>query len=437
MLALADVLSVALALVVVTSIGDGALRLPALLAAPAVVAISKAIGLYDKDELLLHKTTLDEAPRLFQLATLFSIGVWLLESAVVDGGLGKVEFVAVWGIALVSALAGRAAARGLANRISAPERCLMLGSREASVLVESKLALRGGGGTHVVAREELENERGDVVVAGRLRELVDAHDAHRLILAPDATDSDAVLDAIREAKALGVKISLVPRFSEVLGSSLVYDDLHGVPVLAVRRFGLSRSSKILKRAFDLLVAGVGIAATAPLLVVAAIAIKLDSSGPLLFRQTRVGRGDQPFQIFKFRTMVRGADELRAELEHLNEADGLFKIAQDPRVTRIGRWLRRTSLDELPQLFNVLRGEMSVVGPRPLVIEDDRLILGWHRQRLDITPGMTGHWQVLGSSRVPLQEMVAIDYLYVVNWSLWSDLKYLLQTVPYVLRARSM
>jgi lipopolysaccharide/colanic/teichoic acid biosynthesis glycosyltransferase len=218
---------------------------------------------------------------------------------------------------------------------------------------------------------------------------------------------------------------------------VVFDDLHGITVLAVRQFALSRSSRILKRSFDLMVAGLGIAVTAPLLAALAIAIRLDSGGPIIFRQTRIGRGGREFHIFKFRTMVREADELRLGLEHLNEAEGLFKIAADPRLTRVGRWLRRISLDELPQLFNVLRGDMSIVGPRPLVTEEDRLITGWHRQRLDITPGMTGHWQVLGSSRLPLQEMLAIDYLYVVNWSLWADLKYLLRTVPYVLRARGM
>lgn len=438
MLGLADVLAVSVALYVVVALAaHEGLLMPALLAPAAVIGLSKALGLYDRDQLLLHKTTLDETPKLFQLATLFTVIVWLLEAELVNGALHKVEFLALWATVFVGTLATRGTARSLADRASAPERCLLLGSEEAFSVVESKLALSRGGGTRLVARADLENRSGDVVVAGRLRELVRTHRAHRLILAPDAIDSDAVLDTIREAKAIGAKISIVPRFSEVLGSSVVFDDLHGITVLGVRQFALSRSSRILKRSFDVLVAGVGIAVTAPLLATTAIAIRLDSGGPVIFRQTRVGRGGRTFHIFKFRTMVREADELRTELEHLNETDGLFKIEADPRLTRVGRWLRRISLDELPQLFNVLRGDMSIVGPRPLVIEEDRLISGWHRQRLDITPGMTGHWQVLGSSRLPLQEMLAIDYLYVVNWSLWADLKYLLRTVPYVLRARGM
>ena len=140
-----------------------------------------------------------------------------------------------------------------------------------------------------------------------------------------------------------------------------------------------------------------------------------------------------FEVLKFRSMVPDAEDRKAELASRNEAQGLFKIGADPRVTRIGRELRRTSLDELPQLLNVLKGEMSLVGPRPLIVEEDRQIQGFYRRRLHLTPGMTGPWQVLGSARIPLQEMVSIDYLYVANWSLWGDVKILLRTVAHVLR----
>ena len=171
------------------------------------------------------------------------------------------------------------------------------------------------------------------------------------------------------------------------------------------------------------------------MAVVALAIRLDSPGPVLFRQWRVGREGEPFRIFKFRTMVDGAERLKDELRELNEADGLFKITDDPRITRVGRLLRRTSLDELPQIFNVLLGQMSLVGPRPLVADEDGRILGVRRGRLRLTPGMTGQWQIFGSARVPLEDMVKLDHLYVSNWTLWGDLKILLRTVPYVL-ARS-
>jgi lipopolysaccharide/colanic/teichoic acid biosynthesis glycosyltransferase len=142
-------------------------------------------------------------------------------------------------------------------------------------------------------------------------------------------------------------------------------------------------------------------------------------------------------MLKFRTMVEDAEAQKATLASLNEADGIFKIADDPRITRVGRFLRRASLDELPQLFNVLSGDMSLVGPRPLVTDEDSAIEGWQRRRLVVSPGMTGFWQVLGSSRVPREEMVKIDYMYGANWSLWVDVKILLRTVPHVLARRGL
>jgi lipopolysaccharide/colanic/teichoic acid biosynthesis glycosyltransferase len=206
-----------------------------------------------------------------------------------------------------------------------------------------------------------------------------------------------------------------------------------VTVMGVRRFELTRSSKIVKRSFDLLGASLGLLAVSPLLAAIAVAIKLDSRGPVFFRQLRVGQHGERFEMLKFRTMVPNAEALKDSLRDRNEAqDGLFKIADDPRVTRVGSFLRKSALDELPQLFNILKGQMSLVGPRPLVIEEDQRVEGWHRRRLELTPGMTGHWQILGPSRVPLGEMVAIDYLYVANWSLWKDVKIMLRTVPHVL-----
>jgi lipopolysaccharide/colanic/teichoic acid biosynthesis glycosyltransferase len=188
-----------------------------------------------------------------------------------------------------------------------------------------------------------------------------------------------------------------------------------------------------KRGFDIVGGSLILAVVGPLIAAIAVAIRLDTKGPVFFRQPRVGRDGQHFSIFKFRSMVVDADSQKDRLRVLNEAgDGLFKITNDPRVTRVGNFLRRTSLDELPQLFNVLRGEMSLVGPRPLVIDEDALVVGLDRSRLHLTPGMTGPWQVLGT-RVPMEEMVGIDYLYVANWSLWLDLKLMLRTVRHVLR----
>jgi lipopolysaccharide/colanic/teichoic acid biosynthesis glycosyltransferase len=213
---------------------------------------------------------------------------------------------------------------------------------------------------------------------------------------------------------------------EVVGSSVEFEDLDGVNVLAVRRFGLTRSSRLVKRVMDLGAGTLMWVLLLPVLLGISLAVKADSRGPLFFRQRRVGCGGEIFELLKFRTMVADAESQKADLQDLNEAEGLFKIADDPRITRVGRFLRRTSLDELPQLMNVLRGEMSLVGPRPLVLDEDERV-----------EGMTGRWQVLGSARVPLQEMVQLDYLYVANWSLWGDVKILLRTLPFVLGRRGL
>jgi lipopolysaccharide/colanic/teichoic acid biosynthesis glycosyltransferase len=155
----------------------------------------------------------------------------------------------------------------------------------------------------------------------------------------------------------------------------------------------------------------------------------------------MGAGDRTFEIFKFRTMAVDADERKAEFAHLNKHNGsdsrMFKIADDPRVTSVGRFLRRYSLDELPQLLNVVRGEMTLVGPRPLILEEDQHVREWARKRLDLKPGITGPWQTLGRSDIPFAEMIKLDYLYVTNWSPWRDLKLMLQTIPAVMRSRSV
>jgi lipopolysaccharide/colanic/teichoic acid biosynthesis glycosyltransferase len=206
-------------------------------------------------------------------------------------------------------------------------------------------------------------------------------------------------------------------------------------MLGLRRFGLSTTARYVKRAFDLAVGFLALLALAPVVAIVALAVRLDSPGPVFFRQVRVGRHGRRFGMLKFRSMVADAEQRKAALADRNETHGFFKITEDPRITRVGRILRKTSLDEVPQFFHVLRGHMSIVGPRPLVVDEDERIVGLDRSRLHLTPGMTGPWQVLGSSRIPMSEMVSLDYLYVTNWSLWLDVKLLLRTFPHVLARR--
>jgi lipopolysaccharide/colanic/teichoic acid biosynthesis glycosyltransferase len=193
-----------------------------------------------------------------------------------------------------------------------------------------------------------------------------------------------------------------------------------------------------KRAFDIVVTLLALVLLAPFWLTIALLIKLDSPGPVLFRQRRIGRNGEPFSMIKFRTMFCDAEERKLELIHLNEAgDGLFKIGADPRTTRFGRLLRSTSLDELPQLLNVISGQMSLVGPRPLVADDDAHITGADRVRLAVRPGMTGPWQVAGASRIPINEMVAMDRSYVYERSLWLDIKLILGTVKHMVKRRGI
>jgi exopolysaccharide biosynthesis polyprenyl glycosylphosphotransferase len=355
--------------------------------------------------------------------------------------MGARLFAFTWLSLSIIAVACRVAARAIARHVSAPERCLLVGEAAVAARLEAKLDASPHVKAAFVGRITLD-ANSDSMAAQALGTLSDLpqivvdHDVHRVIVAGEAGSHESLLDAIQSAKALGVGVSVLPRMFEVVGSSVAFDYLDGLTILGVRRFGLSPASRCVKRSFDIVGSALGVVVLAPLMLTIAVLIKLSSRGPVLFRQTRVGRDGHPFEMLKFRTMDVGADARKSQLRSRNEAEGLFKIADDPRVTRLGRLLRRTSLDELPQLFNVIRGQMSLVGPRPLVVDEDQRIEGWYRRRLSLTPGMTGDWQIFGGARIPLREMVTIDYLYVSNWSLWSDVKILLRTVPYVVGGRS-
>jgi exopolysaccharide biosynthesis polyprenyl glycosylphosphotransferase len=336
----------------------------------------------------------------------------------------------LWLLLSAGLVVARSIARVLARRVAPVERCLLVGRADVFARLAEKfrgyprVRLVGVVGTSEVASDH-----------HRLREIAERDQIHRIIIDTDATSSETTLELVRAANASGMQVSLLPSMLGAVGGSVVFDDIGGLVLMGVPRFGLSRSSLALKRGFDVVGAAAAVILAAPVMLIAAVAIKLDSRGPLLFRQTRVGRDDTPFRMLKFRTMVDGADAMKDSLREHNEADGLFKIEADPRITRVGRLLRRTGIDELPQLFNVLHGNMSLVGPRPLVLDEDSRVTGMDRRRLHLTPGITGRWQTLGAARVPLTEMVKIDYLYIANWSPWVDFKIIVETVGYMARRR--
>jgi exopolysaccharide biosynthesis polyprenyl glycosylphosphotransferase len=436
--------SLVLALVVIG--GESLSFLPALVCVPALLLVSKALGLYDRDENLVRKTTLDEAPGVATVSAFFAFCVWLGGPQLVNGHLGRGTVITLVLVSFVTLMTGRAIARTVAIARSRPERCIVIGSTAAADRVAEKLEAVHGVKAELVGRVPLEADYLDSGAGSRVPVIGDmstlgmvlaGDDIERAIIAFDGPDSDDLLHTIRLVKALGVKVSVLPRLLEVVGSASTYDDIDGLPLLGVKRYGLSRSSDLLKRTVDIVGASLVLLLLSPVFAAIAIAIKLDSSGPVFFRQRRIGRSSEGFDMFKFRSMVQDAESAKDELREHNEADGLFKIEDDPRITRVGGLLRKTSIDELPQLFNVLTGDMSLVGPRPLVPDEDRKIEGWQRRRAGFRPGMTGMWQIFGASRIPMHEMVKIDYLYGANWSVWRDLKILARTVPVVIGRRGL
>jgi exopolysaccharide biosynthesis polyprenyl glycosylphosphotransferase len=433
----ADVIALAAALLVLGAVHAADATGWTVALAPILWGLAWMAGLYSRDAYVINKTTLDEAPRLLSVSAILAI----LGSAVPMFGLTN-SLVAL--IVLVPSLvSARGVSRYLTSRTSAPERVLVIGDAASALRISRTLSRRAGLNAVVVGRMSLEPvhhsaEEHDPLLSAvkEFKAVLKSQGVTRVVIASDETASEHGLEVIRLAKASGAKVAVVPPLLNVMGSSVQYDDLGGQALLSMRPFGLSRGSRALKRTFDVAMAGLALAVLFPLLLVIAIAVRLSSHGAIIFRQTRIGRDGRTFQMMKFRTMHAGAEGLRNDLIHRNEAAPLFKIANDPRITPVGRFLRRQSLDELPQLINVLRGEMSIVGPRPLVPEEDQLFSGWQRHRNHVAPGITGPWQVLGSTRVPWEEMVTLDYLYGANWSLWLDVKLVLQTVPAIFTRRS-
>ena len=255
------------------------------------------------------------------------------------------------------------------------------------------------------------------------------------------TDSDysdrELVDIVEHAHRRGVKVRVAPRASELLIERRgEYVPGEGVPLFELRPPVFVGADWVVKRAFDLAVSTVVAVLGLPLWLVIAAAIKLDSRGPVLYCDQRIGLNEQQFEMFKFRTMRADAADLQPQLESANEAEGaLFKIADDPRVTRVGRFLRRYSIDEVPQVLNVLRGEMSLVGPRPLPLRDFELLEPWHRKRYLVLPGMTGLWQIAGRSALGFDDLVRLDFYYLEHWSIWLDISILLRTIPAVVARR--
>ena len=421
-----------------------------LLAIPFWILLLRLEGLYDRDEERADHSTVDDMVGVFRAVT---IGVWVfavfgVATNLVQPVLGRLGVFWVVAIILVPTL--RAGSRLVCRHLPGyTQNAVIVGAGKVGQQLALKVLNHREYGINLVGfvddrPTELDDElaeRFPFLLGGpdRLREFISEHDVDRVIIAFSNDSHEAVLANIRAIRDLDVQIDIVPRYFEVFGGAAEVHTLEGVPLVGLRPTRLSRSSRILKRAFDLTAATLGLLFLAPLFACVALCISLESRGPIFFRQVRRGASGTTFRIYKFRTMVAEAEEKKAEVAHLNMHRGrdprMTKIPNDPRITRIGRFLRRTSIDELPQLINVIKGEMSIVGPRPLILEEDAFVLEWARKRLDIKPGITGLWQVLGRSDIPFDEMTKLDYVYVTNWSLREDIRLILLTLPALLRSR--
>jgi exopolysaccharide biosynthesis polyprenyl glycosylphosphotransferase len=416
----------------------------ALLTLPLWMVLAKVEGLYDADHPKIWHRTTDEAPAIFHWVTLSVAGTLFFIRALPDETLTVEAAGALYFTALGGAFLLRAGARALWRRLVPPERALVLGTGQLAEQVRRKLALEPGhhlvlgefsglgssgngrGSDHTML-EELSKENLAYVVAGV--------EVDRVILAIPELDEATLARVVSACREVGVKLSVLPPMRAMLGTAVQLSHIAEMPVIEYGTWHTTWSTMALKRAIDVVLSAVGLVLLTPVMIVIAALIRLDSSGPALFKQLRAGRHGEPFRFVKFRTMCEDAQERIAEVLSVDELkEPMYKLRRDPRVTRVGRFLRRTSLDELPQLFNVLRGEMSLVGPRP---EELWLVERYgetERFRLEMRPGITGPMQVHGRGQLTFQERLAVEREYVENYSLKKDLRILLRTVGVIFRA---
>jgi exopolysaccharide biosynthesis polyprenyl glycosylphosphotransferase len=416
---------------------------------PFWVLLARLYGLYDRDEERTDHSSVDDFFGMLQVVT---IGTWVFLAAMLVTNLAHPtldRLVVFWGLAIAFVSGFRVVIRVVGRRHAAyVQNVLIVGSGQVARQLAEKMGKHRSYGLNIVGfvdRDEgaIRNGGAPLELVGttdELRHLVHQHAIDRVVIAFSTDSHEETLDVIRLLQNERVQVDIVPRMFEVLGTSTQLHTIEGIPLVGLALPRLSSSSRLLKRSFDVLGATVGLVLLSPFLLLIALVIKLDSRGPVFFRQVRMGEDERTFRIYKFRTMVADAETRKDEVAHLNmHRNGdprMFKVPSDPRVTRVGAFLRRSRIDELPQLINVLKGEMSLVGPRPLILDEDRFVERWARRRLSLRPGITGLWQVLGASDIPFEEMTKLDYLYVTNWSLREDVRLIMRTIPSLVRGRA-
>ncbi|HEX2088134.1 MAG TPA: sugar transferase [Solirubrobacteraceae bacterium] len=406
---------------------------------PVWLLLAKLHGLYDRDHRALRHLTVDELASILTWSTVSTAVVMPLLALTPAGTPGATGAIRLWAALLIATVAFRALARVLWRLWTPPGRALLVGAGPLEVATRRKLELFRDIHLDVAGRldvEDLGAARGDGDFDERVRDACGGELPDRLIVCSHDVNEPLLAEVMSFCRRRRIKLSVVPPLRGMFGTAVRLSHVAELPFVEYHSWDESVSTLTLKRAFDVAVAGLALVVTAPLLLLVAIAVKLDSRGGVFYSQPRAGLHGRPFRMLKFRTMVCDADERLGDVVCIDSlADPMFKLRGDPRITRVGRFLRRWSLDELPQLVNVLRGQMSLVGPRP---EELRLVDRYapeHRFRLDATPGMTGPMQVFGRGDLTFDERLAIEREYIENVSLARDVHILLLTIPTVVSGR--
>jgi exopolysaccharide biosynthesis polyprenyl glycosylphosphotransferase len=421
--------------------GVGARGAPALVFAALAPVIIALAGGYGRGQ---NPLGLGRFTRLAVAAVATSWALWPI-GAIAGWALDVGQLTVVTVAAPFAWLAGRQVADKARRR--APERVLILGSGAVARQVADLVARHPERGIAVVGCVDDQGSWIDGIDPPRLgglddlSEVVRAHQIHRVVVAFSASPDERVVQALRACDAAGVEIDVVPRLFELVGPAPAGDNLGGMGLLTVHGRRPGRVARAAKRTLDIVVSATALLVFSPVMLAVAVAIRLEDGKPVFFRQTRIGRGGRPFRIVKFRTMMQGAEARQAgELiaagpEAISELAEAMKYSSDAWITRVGSFLRRTSVDELPQLWNVLKGDMSLVGPRPLRGYEVEALTDWQNTRQEVRPGITGLWQILGRSEIAWNERMQLDYTYVRHWSFQRDLAILARTAGVVLSRR--
>jgi exopolysaccharide biosynthesis polyprenyl glycosylphosphotransferase len=429
-LACADVTAGLVAgLSLVYSSGDQAVYLAWGLAyLPAWILVAKLLGLYDRDEAVLRHLTVDEVPRLVLWALVGTSGLALFLELTPAGGLHASSTIAAGLVAVAAVVPLRALARWAWRRLTPPERVALVGSRKTADAFKRKLELFPDLHMAVVEqRDAIDSYRFDTTPLA---------DVDRIVLAPAVLSDEEIGEVARFTRAAGLLLTVVPPRHGVFGHPLRLSRLAELSILDYGKVDLSQSTLVLKRGLDVATSAVTLVLLLPLLAAIALAVKLDDRGPVFFSQWRAGRNGRPFRMHKVRTMVEDAEAILPQLVRLDELpEPVFKLQHDPRVTRVGRLLRRWSLDELPQLVNVLRGEMSLVGPRPEQVEVVERYSPEQCLRLLVKPGLTGPMQVYGRGELGLAERLTVERDYIENLTLGRDVRILGMTISAVIKGK--